>query len=304
MQYHLEAISQAQETLEISEAEFVEISAAKRGLVTAIGFEEKLYVLLENYAEFERELLNLNLRRLVFADNGWSTFQDDILAVNRRLANLLTAARLYLDQVDHDLASTFGDESPAVQAVRTARNNEYDRRLSYRTMEAIRNYLQHRSFPIHHLSFGMERDEAKGQVFAAHTICPSISLAEIRRDGRLKTAVLEELTSEGDLVPVTPLVREYVEALGRVHESVRVAAEERVAAWEATVTTTIARARTVCGDSKIGFLAVARSEDTEEQEIQLFSDLIDRRQFLQRRSSHAAVLAKHYVSGKTTERDA
>lgn len=304
MQYLLEAIRRNSGTVEITDREFAEISTAKRSLVIAIGFEEKFYLLLENYAEFERALLDLTLRRLVFADSDWSNFQDDILTVNRRLANLLSAARSYLDQVDHELVSLFGDGSASVTAVRTARGAEYDRRLGYRAMEALRNYLQHRSFPVHNLSFGMQRDEVGSRTFAAHTIVPSVSVAELSRDGGLKPGVLEELVAKGPMVSLTPLVREYVEALARVHTALRTAVAEEVAQWEENVRVSIERARNGCGDSNIGFVAVARGEDAEVEEVQLFAELINRRKLLERKGHHTTMLANHYVSGRVPNGDA
>ena len=96
---------------------FKEIAAAKKKLVVATGLEEKFHILLENYADFERALLDLALRHLIFSTAGWFEFQDEILAINRRLANLLSAARSYFDQVDHETPSAVdGPICPAMCA--------------------------------------------------------------------------------------------------------------------------------------------------------------------------------------------
>jgi hypothetical protein len=55
-------------------------------------------VLLENYLEFERLLLDSSLRELILGANDWSSFQVTIFAANRRLANFLSAVRSYRDQ--------------------------------------------------------------------------------------------------------------------------------------------------------------------------------------------------------------
>lgn len=167
--------------IELSGDEFTALLTARRNLGVAVGIEEKFNLLLENYAEFERALLDLTLRRMIFADFDWSTFQDDFLTVNRHMANLLSSARSYTDQVDHELIELFGSDSDRVTAVRRSRASEYDSRVGYRAMEAIRNYLQHRSFPVHQMSFPGERDVVQGEILARHTITPSVSILELRK---------------------------------------------------------------------------------------------------------------------------
>jgi len=303
MQYELRAINVSSGTLEIREEEFKEIAAAKRGLIIATGFEEKFYLVLENYAEFEQTLLNLTLHRLIFLKNEWTSFQDNILVLNRRLANLLAATRSYLDQVDHELISLFGSDSTVVRSVRKARNTEYKKCIGYRAMEALRNYTQHKAFPIHHLSFGVQRDEGADRVHAAHTIMPSLSITEVRRDSQMKSNVLEELTASGPLVPLTPLIREYVECLGRVHSQLRSSVAAEVARWEQTLKASMDRARTRCGDSDIGFVAAAFGGDADGEEVYLFTEFIQRRQLLECRTRHARWLSNHYVTGQIPKRD-
>src|ERR1044072_2560892 len=94
--------------LEISRQEFDEARFAKRSLVDALGIEEKLDIVLENYAEYEKELLELSLKNAIFSDRNWSSFQTERRAIDRRLVNLLTACRLYVDQIPHDVNSIYG----------------------------------------------------------------------------------------------------------------------------------------------------------------------------------------------------
>lgn len=51
--------------LDISAGEFDAIKRAQRGLLTVLTIEEKFDAVLENYAEYERELLSLTLQRMV-----------------------------------------------------------------------------------------------------------------------------------------------------------------------------------------------------------------------------------------------
>jgi hypothetical protein len=304
--YRLEALGgRRRGTIRITADEFNTIAVARRNLGVATRIEEQFHLLLDNYADFERALLDLALRHLIFSTAGWPEFQDDILAINRRLANLLSAARSYLDQVDHELAALFGPDSRTVEIVRKARTNEHDARFGYRTLEALRNYQQHRGLPVHHLAMGMHRDPVGDQIFVAHRVTQSVSVPSLRRDGGVKAAVLAELDSRGPLVPLMPMVREYVEGLAAVHAAMRGAVANDVKGWEETVQAAMARGRKRFGRSGGGFVAVARkAAGSPAEEIQMFDEFMSRRRLLERRSRHVTMLAKHYVSGRAAVDDA
>jgi hypothetical protein len=102
MRYALRALGSSV-LVDIDEAAYVEVKRAKDALVAMISVEQKFDLVVENYSDYERELLDLSLHQALRGDLDWAGSQDDIAAVSRRLANLLSAARLYLDQVNHDL---------------------------------------------------------------------------------------------------------------------------------------------------------------------------------------------------------
>jgi len=80
--------------LDISQEEFEEAKIAKHSLVEVLSIEEKHNLILDNYAEYESELLGLGLKRMLFSDRNWSSFESEIHIVGRRLINLLTTCRL------------------------------------------------------------------------------------------------------------------------------------------------------------------------------------------------------------------
>lgn len=108
----------------------------------------------------------------------------------------------------------------------------------------------------------------------------------------------------GDMVPLTPLVREYVEGLGQVHETVRRSLEADVSEWETTVQSAMEKATQELGNNPVGFVMVRIDAGDETEEAQLFPDVIERRRLLTRRSQHAANISRHYVSGLAVRKDA
>ena len=118
-----------------------------------VGIEEKFDLLVENYFDYERELLELALRQSLSRDWTWQSMNLDRLAITEGAANLLSAARLYVDHLEHDLNEALGPDHEVARNAHGPSSARYDASLSYRAMEALRNVAQHHSFPVHTLSY-------------------------------------------------------------------------------------------------------------------------------------------------------
>jgi hypothetical protein len=79
--------------VEISSKDFDLLKMARTHLFEALSIEEKLNLVLENYAEFEQELFNCSVNNMLFRADDWSSGIDEIHVVNRRIINLLTTGR-------------------------------------------------------------------------------------------------------------------------------------------------------------------------------------------------------------------
>jgi hypothetical protein len=65
---------------------------------------------------------------------------DNIQLVNRRIANVLMASQLYIDQTKHDISSMFGRKSAAALDLQKAFVTEAQQSLEYRVMRELRNH--------------------------------------------------------------------------------------------------------------------------------------------------------------------
>lgn len=286
--------------VELTQAEYESIRHAKRCQLIVLGIEDKFDLLLANYAEYEQALLELTLHQMVYRNLDWSSFQTDLQLVNRRLANLLSAARLYLDQASHDLGGLQGPESDIGAALDEERSRQYEGKIGFRAMEAARNYAQHRSLPVHQLSYP-KRVEEPGVPSSKISFgaVPSLDTAQLEVDGGFKASVLAELKERGQHVPITPLVREYVEGLGEVQERLRTISDPHVDVWEDTLRRVKERAREAFPDHLIGLAVVAEQEEGIWPEIDhIFSDPWDRRKELRRKNALLKNLADRYVTSK------
>ena len=85
--------------IEITQARFDEIKHARRCLSGALAIEEKYELLLSNYLDLERECLNITSNNMVRQTKRYEDFFDTRLLFNRKIVNLLTSTKLYIDQI-------------------------------------------------------------------------------------------------------------------------------------------------------------------------------------------------------------
>lgn len=292
-----------QRFIEVDKDLFHASGEAKDNLVTALVIEEKLVLLLENYEEFEKVLLDSALHRLIFRSTSWSDYISHLYASNRRLVNLLTACRLYVDHIQHDLNSIYGADCAAGEEIRAIKSVQYDTSFAYRVMEALRNYVQHRGLPIHSFGFSGRWHDMPSRV-ARNSAIPRLSVSRIRKDGGFKQTVLTELEAAGDLVDLRPLVREYVAGIGTIHMAVRQQLASDVAKWDNLFESVQQQFSALNPPTMAGLAVVSRNSAGEFiDEVPILPDLITRRRWLQRRAVLLTHFAKHVITNEVDRRE-
>ena len=200
--------------IEIDAEAYARFKMARSVLSSGFAIEENYELLISNYQEFETTILASVAFDMVRDQIGYGDFFDTRLTLNRRLVNLLTSARLFLDQLtQHVVACAPGAESIAAR-IKAVISEQYDTYREYRFMEALRNYAQHRGIPIHWLSHANNwtfDDDGKKELmqFSIELVAEA---SDLREDTKFNARVLSELEERTDL---TLYVRRYIECLSR-----------------------------------------------------------------------------------------
>lgn len=292
-------------SIEITPADYEEIRVSRDGLGLLMGIEQKFNAVLANYEEFERELLTMSLRRMLYADGQWGGFHDDIHTANRRLGNLLSSARAYTDQVQHDIKRVLGRRSDAAATASQRMADASNTIVAYRLMEALRNYAQHQSFPVRTLSFSSTRRESPRGVRVEHTATPYINVRLLTDDSRVDHTLLESLKRGEPEVALTPYLREYIATIGKLHSSLRESLRLHIDQWETCVLNAIERWERE-GDGRTLALAAVKvtsvpDGEDESDPVFLFRELVEHRRFLESSLHGAQNLAREFVSGDDRE---
>jgi hypothetical protein len=285
--------------IELSEEHFHYLRTVRKNLLEVLSIEDKFNILIENYAEFEQELAKRSINAMLYQNKDWSSAIDEIHLMNRRVVNLLTTCRLYIDQTSHNICSIYGKDSTQKEEIERQRRLEYDSttKSGYRVMEAIRNYVQHRELPISSIQ---HPQQFQGDSHVKHGIRINISVKALSEDKNFKPRIKNELKEFGNFVNLTPLVREYVEAIGRIHLKIRELIKPNLPEWDEAIYEIINQYYNFTGFYEGLALLEIDDLNTTVESFEIFKDFIERRQFLVNKSQYIVYYSSHFISGEAS----
>ena len=281
---------------EISQAQFLAVQTAKQDVIFATVAEETFIIVTQNFNEFELELLQAAQMRIASGLGDYAESMDLRLAIDRRLLNILTASRLYLDQTSYVLCELFGSNSEEQKQLLGFRSKVYDERFGYRVMEAIRNYAQHRGLAVERIACRERNVKSPDAPMWEISIVPELSSAQLASDSKFKKSVAQQMSDRGEFLDLRPIVREYVAGLSEIHRMFRGIIDQRF-------TLAVNRLRGVIREAPDPmFLSAAEQSDSRDviQRVALPGDLLNRAEELRTRSSGLEVAAVSYVSSAST----
>ena len=280
--------------VEITKDEYARLESAHHILSCALAIEEKYEILIANYLDFEKEMLNLTAEDMVRSDKDHSNMFEVRLRLNARLVNLLTAARLYVDQLNQDVRVCAPQDHDAKEQVKKFFAKEYDESRDYRFMEALRNYVQHSGIPVHQTSQGCKWTALDGNGLLEFSMELASQRSCLGEDQQFKKAVLDELDEQVDLKVAT---RKYVESMSNVQESARSIVAESVTASRGLIEDAQRRYAEVSNGDLVGLGACKWPDGGKISTVPLFLEWDDIRIRLQARNGKLINLSKRYVSG-------
>ena len=149
--------------LEITQAEYEAIKNAKAMYAHLIRVEQNFDAVIEDYVELESTISNYAVRYFAFHLMDESDAFDAVQGtISRRVVHVLATARLYRDALcQHGKAVLKADGT--FLEIETALKDAPNQPMSFRIVEALRNYSQHSALPISSMMAGSqwESSEAK-----------------------------------------------------------------------------------------------------------------------------------------------
>lgn len=280
--------------LEIEQARFEELKASRPILSHALAIEEKYEIIISNFLELEREAINASISEMVRNHTEYKDFFDIRLALNIRLVNLLTAVRLYTDQLSSHICACIPFDEQLKTDVKALFSAEYEASFEYRFMEALRNYIQHSGAPVHRISTGAKWTDFEDGLLE-YSLYFGTQKEELFLDGSFKKLVLNEMPDEVNLRTAT---RNYIEAISRIHKQAREKIETVVDSSRLCMDRAIRDYMVIYEKEPIGLHAYAYQGEEKIDEVLILTKWDDVRRELVKRNVVLVNLRKRYVSSQ------
>ncbi len=174
---------------------------------------------------------------------------------------------------------------------------QYDALLPYRALEALRNYVQHRGFPVHSMSYSSGIvNVGFGERFR-HIVTAYLEPESLREDGRFKASVLAELEATGQKIDLRQLVRGYVQGLWRINRWIRSTNGARVEVAEVLLRECIEEFRAFAGGQSITALAAVKMETPPLVigRVELFESFFEFRRYLVTKNANLDTLMYRFL---------
>lgn len=280
--------------VEIDQKFYNDLVSARSVLTNAFEIEEKYEVLIQNYIDFEKQLLDIALSSMVRNPVEYYDFFLARTSVNVRLLNLLTTARLYLDSVHRHAGECCGGKEKAKTEINNYRRAQFESNPEYRFMESLRNYVQHYNMPVDWIQHNNKRTSMDDDWQIEFSTEVASMKSNLEEDADFKKKVLEELDEKIDLKVA---VKSYVESLSAVHNSVREYINDAVVEARGCIESATEMYADVHDGSMIGLYAGCWIGEEMTDGIVLTLEWDDIRLKLVQRNRQAVNLKKRYVTG-------
>ena len=205
--------------LDISKEMYLEIKRAQFFWFHSISIEEKYDALVENYFEFERELLNISSRYMLFSVSNIE-FWNYVGLINRRLLNFLAASTMYTEHARRHIIHLYGKKSTIYAAYEQAGRNRKSSQKGFEALDAIRNYAQHAGYATDDFSIGAAWKEVDERQLNIYDINVYLSKSSLSEEARGKEG-LSTIYGGKAKVDLQEVVREAMEGLCCLNEDIR-----------------------------------------------------------------------------------
>lgn len=205
-------------TMEITQERKDAVVGAYHNLVAMVETEDKWDLVVENFREYESQLVSTSVDQLTIRDKRIPRFFEVGRFHARRLVNLLSAAKLYVDHLKKVVPKAGTVSVPSlVGRIDAAYRDDHD----YQLVMELRNHLQHAGLPISG-SMGSSRVGTPDLVQFLFYYTVRLDVKRFLQDESVCRTLRNRLSESGEAyVDLNRSIRRFVEILSNLHDAYR-----------------------------------------------------------------------------------
>ncbi|MFK0090188.1 hypothetical protein ACIQUS_23195 [Pseudomonas sp. NPDC090755] len=287
--------------IEISKDEFENIKRCRATLSAALAVEEKYELITCNYVEYEQDLLNCALAHQVRFSDDYIDMFDEITRFNRRITNILTSTRMYMDHMPRHLKQCLPaeDKVDLESFLKGLTSGEYDANFEYAFLEALRNHLQHAGLCVSQVTLDNKNYPAEdgGRLWENRTLVFTDKKL-LSGNPDFKKYVLNNMPEK---VELTTAIRVYIGCISRIHDKIRDKIQVSVEAARASLEETLKNYNDH-RESPTKMVHANRylsAAQPPEEVVLIFFEWDNIRIKLRDKNINKSNLSRHYVSNRT-----
>lgn len=211
------------ERIEVSKDRYESLKRSKEILISALRVEERYELLLGNYIAFEKILMdssveNMSRSKWYMDDHYYSDAFKERMNINRYVINLLTSAKMYMDQTMRDIRTCNSSDDLSKEFFKKITSEHYDKFFEYRFMEALRNHVQHYGFPASSVTASVRTKRTEESFEWYYLTLADATKKELSKNKKFKESVLNEMPEK---VELGNAIRFYMASISDIQEQVR-----------------------------------------------------------------------------------
>lgn len=226
-------------SVNIDFARYESLAKSKEVISIIWETEEAFTLMVNSFIEFEDYLLRASLELLFQRDlqkDSEAYFDDVRQSVNLRVVGFLTATRMHEEQL-YRRASQITKLKAEPIDIKPAFSQEYDEKLEYRVMHALRNHSLHNELPIRGVTFGTVSQSSSGKPKDGSpgrhrvSIIPKIKVKDFCDSDKIKQSIQKEVLELGfKNLDLRFFSRVFLACIARCHERFRELTENALVA--------------------------------------------------------------------------
>lgn len=293
--------------IELTKNEYNNLKHARDSLFNYLFLETVFDYIMENYCDYEEETLKIATKMLVFHINDYFEMNTQRDTLSRKIVNLLTVFKMYNDQKPKYINKMFGRNSKTVKSL-TLNDDHLSNNIIFQTIDFLRDYVQHRGFPIQNLVFSHDTIDNNDSKVLRHRAIPKIDINQLKTDSKMKSSVLKYLNeiSVNNYVELAPIIKEYIQLIGSSHDSFRKVVSININSWIDSIHQMLEQVSEIYPKAlKSGASIVVLDEnDLWKDHFTIFPEFIERIRYFERKNRCYSNFAIRYASNDLGSKNA